>query len=282
MRESGALVWVAHTEGRPAEELAPLGIAGLEIYQLHANLDPNIRGDLLGLEPFAPITDLFPFISGNTDTPADLSVLAFLEPNEPSLSTWAELLVDGPMVGTGGTDAHENTFPGEASDGERMDSYRRMMSWFSNYLLVDGELNWASADAALRAGRVVVAFDVLGDPSGMDFALSRASDGRVEIGESVPLEAGMRLVGSVPTLVGPSGIPAEVTTVVFFTSGDGWEEIARSGPGPIDVPVTKAGAYRVEVRVTGAHLSPWIGDFDWATRTYPWIYTNAWRVGLDE
>lgn len=35
-----------------------------------------------------------------------------------------------------GNDCHRDTFPQLLPDGERIDSYRRMMLWFTNHLLV--------------------------------------------------------------------------------------------------------------------------------------------------
>ena len=47
------------------------------------------------------------------------------------------LLAEGMhLTGTGGCDAHEDAFPGPMPDGERGDSYRRMMHWHTHHLLV--------------------------------------------------------------------------------------------------------------------------------------------------
>ena len=59
------------------------------------------------------------------------------------------------MIGTAGTDAHQNVLPILLRDGERGDSYRRMLRWFSNMVLVEsGEPTPATAQAALEAGRL--------------------------------------------------------------------------------------------------------------------------------
>ena len=61
IRGLGGLAWVAHTEGRDVDELATLGLDGIELYQLHANLDPDIREQDLGLDPGGFLNDVFPF-----------------------------------------------------------------------------------------------------------------------------------------------------------------------------------------------------------------------------
>lgn len=279
MRDAGALIWVAHSEGRRVEDLRAIGIDGMEIYQLHANLDPRIRSGALGLDPLGPVTALFPLLNGTSPVPPDLAFLGFFEQNVPSLSKWAELLADGPVVGTGGTDAHENTFPGPASDGERLDSYRRMMSWFSNYLLVEGELGPDSAEQALGAGRVLVAFDVLGSPAGVDLWVD--AGGRLEMGTTAGHVGTEVLRGTVPAPVGPSGITAGVQVLVLVAEGATWREVGRYPAGTIEHPLTEPGIYRVEARVTGAHLAPWLATTDWAGDEFPWLYSNAWRLGVD-
>lgn len=281
MRAQDALIWVAHTEQRTAADLNEIGVEGMEVYQLHANLDPRIREEWLGLDSLGPVAQLFPLLANNTTMPPDLAFLVFAETNEPSLRVWAEILVERPMVGTAGTDAHENTFPGEVSDGERLDSYRRMMAWFTNYLLVEGELTPESARAALAAGNVMIVFDVVGDGAGLDFAVTDTA-GRHEMGDSFTYEAGATLAGTVPTPVGPSGIEAAVTTRVLRAVDGDWEEVATYGGGDFEYTLPEAGAYRVEVRVTGAHFAPYLDHLhSVAERDIVWVMSNAWRVGLD-
>jgi hypothetical protein len=279
MRDAGALVWQAHTEERSLEELRAFDLDGIEVYQLHANIDPNIRRDSLGLDPTAPLTDLVPFVVGETTTHPDLSFLAFLEPNQPSLDRWAALLADGPMVGTGGTDAHQNVLRAAASDGERLDSYRRMIAWFSNYVLVDGALDWASAETALAAGRVLIGFDTLGDPAGFAAAVVIGDTG-FAMGSTVAWAPGATLQVRVAAPVAPSGTNGATSTRVLAADGEGWRTVATfDAPGDHVVALDGPGIYRVEVWTTGAHLAPYLADFPaLQTREYPWLMTNAWRV----
>ncbi|MFT6398126.1 MAG: hypothetical protein ACJAYU_002881 [Bradymonadia bacterium] len=226
MREAGALVWVTHTEEKAIEDLQEIGVDGIEVHQLHANLDPRSRTEYLGLDAVGPIADIFPLITGTTQVHADIGFLAFVEDNAPSLARWAELLQTRLVVGTAGTDAHENTFPMEMADGERLDSYRRMMSWFSNQLLIEGELTLESADEALGAGRVLIVFDLFGSPAGADFWL-QAEGVRYEMGSTIEFAAGQTLNGTVPAPRLSGGEEGDAYGRILRASGSEWVEVLR-------------------------------------------------------
>src|SRR4026209_2535699 len=49
LRAAGGLRWVAHTESKPLDTLRAVTPHGIEVYNLHANIDPDIRKDFLGL-----------------------------------------------------------------------------------------------------------------------------------------------------------------------------------------------------------------------------------------
>ena len=57
------------------------------------------------------------------------------------------------LFGTAGTDAHQNSLPIEFRDGERGDSYRRMMSWFSNVALVSDPADPVAVKDAIARGQ---------------------------------------------------------------------------------------------------------------------------------
>ena len=89
------------------------------------------------------------------------------------LERWGRVLAAGKsIVTTMGTDCHRNTFTAQLQDGERVDSYRRMMSAFSNHLLVEldeeGRFDDRDLIAALDARRVFGVFEYLGHPVGFD------------------------------------------------------------------------------------------------------------------
>jgi hypothetical protein len=283
MKDTGALIWQAHSEQRPLELLLATDLDGMEIYQLHANIDPDIREEALGLDGFAPLLDLAPFlIPGKTPVHPDLTFLLFLEDNRPSLDRWAAILLKRPMVGTAGTDAHENVFPGLGSDGERLDSYRRMISWFSNYILVDGPVTPQSTQSALGAGRAFIGFNPLGDVSGFDAWLE--VDGvRHDMGATIDSGTDAAVLHIAVPSISDAGGDALITGRLLRATNDGWTTIGEDFPaGSHDIPLTEPGAYRVEIRTSIAHLAPYLGEYaaKIGGRDFPWIITNAWRWKL--
>ena len=276
-RDGGALAWVAHTESKTLEELEDLQVGGLEIYNLHANIDPDIR-PLLGLDPFGFAGSVFPFIGGGTRANPDFALLGFLEPNQNALDKWAVVNTNRLVVGTGGTDAHENTLPQIASDGERMDSYRRMIGWFGNYVLAD-DASFPAYRAALASGRSFLGFDTLGDPAGFDAAAFDAAGTRYEMGGSFLPTEGAYIRAQVPQISTPEGGNATIRTLLFRSTGTTWELVGEGGVGEVRFPITAPGIYRVEVRMTPTHLTPFLERLTrLANRELPWIYSNPFRL----
>ncbi|TNE83941.1 MAG: hypothetical protein EP330_31340 [Deltaproteobacteria bacterium] len=275
--DAGAAVLVAHTEGRDLawlEELQDAGLVGIEIFNLHAMFAPDIRQDDLGLEALGWVNDTRPFIHPDETGEPDLLFLGVLLEQAPSIERWEALLQRGPTVGVAGTDAHQNAVPLETRDGERFDSYRRSLRWFSNHLLVEGQ-GPGVYEEALRAGRNHVVFEALGLPLGVDLALTDDSGTTWEVGSS-PTGEGTLLVGC-PSLSpeSPQGLRAPEITVSVLKDGEvfheGCGEVSTDGPG----------AYRVKVEVTPYHLEPFLGaEPETYFRPFPWVYTNAIRVGL--
>ncbi len=279
LRAAGAKVWIPHTEGRTREELMALDPDGIEIYQLHANIDPDIRRDHLGLDSAGAINAVLDFADTTPGGPEpDLAILSFLLPNGPSLDRWDELLGAGRKVsGSGGTDAHQNALPLTLRDGERGDSYRRMIRWFNNVALVADRGDPAQIEAALDEGRMFVLFEVMGTPIGFDV---RAVTPRAitELGGEVAIGDDASLHISVPTVYElPSVLPApSIRAVVYHVDAGGRTEVA-SGPGPtLTVPLDQPGAYRVEIRITPRHHGPYLGNLGtaYADQEHPWIYAN--------
>ncbi|MEZ4404695.1 MAG: hypothetical protein R3B06_32045 [Kofleriaceae bacterium] len=285
-RDAGALVWIAHTEQRTLASLEPLAPDGIEIYNLHANLDPDIRRDYLGLDPNGAIQAALQFAEQSPEGPEpDLALLAFLEPSTPALARWDELLATGRHVaGSAGTDAHENTLPIMLRDGERGDSYRRMMRWFANVVLTDRPDEPAAIEAALAAGRVFVAFELLGTPIGFD-VVARSGAATAELGDTVGASAGYQLTVTVPTVADLApGAPAPVIAArVVRVDAAGPVEVA-AGAGPtLTVALDLPGAYRVEVQQTPRHLGRYLGTLGPAAaeRALPWIYASPIYVAAD-
>ncbi len=268
---AGATVLQAHTEG---QELTTLyerqanGLSGVEIFNLHAMVDPDIREEHLDLDSFGYIDTIGPFLSGETDAEPDLAFLGFFQEQGVSLERWDALNRVAPTVGTAGTDAHENALPNVLSDGERVDSYRRMMAWFSNIVLTEGD-GPQDVQAAIAAGRLFVAFEILGTPTGFHVGY-----GALEMGGTA--DVGGTLEVTCPTLAATSpqdGDEPEITATVY-RDGVAWQ----TGCGSF--AVTEPGVYRVRVDIVPHHLAGFLDDQTALIRSYPWLYSNAIRVGL--
>lgn len=285
LKDVGAVVWHAHTEERTFEEMAPLGLHGMELYQLHANLDPNGREDYLGLEPFGYLAEVAPFFFPEAhdlvDPPhPDLAPLGFVLPNDPAAVMLETVGLQQRIGSTAGTDAHQNVFPADAIDGDRIDSYRRMMRWFNNRLRIDGELTPESAREAMRQARPWMTFEVFGTPLGFDFFGRQGAD-LPEIGSELFLSDGeIRLHVDLPTLDdrSPRGpAPPEVRGVLYFADETGRTLVQEWTEGALDVVADDPGIYRVEVWITPLHLEPYLGEVaeQFMTREVLWIQTGA-------
>jgi hypothetical protein len=197
-----------------------------------------------------------------------------LSENQPSLDRWDALLAEGVHVaGTGGCDAHENVLPMMMPDGERADSYRRMMIWIQNHLLVD-DASPEAIDEALARGRLYVTFEVFGSPVGFDF-VAEESGASFEMGDDAPLDATLRLTR--PSL--PEGFPSDpppiVTMRILRSTATGAVEVASGDGATLDHVATEPGPYRAEVRMIPEHARPALGRrADSLIREIPWVYSN--------
>jgi hypothetical protein len=279
LKETGALAWVAHAETSDPEDFLDVPIDGLELYQLHANLAPDLR-ELLGLEPLGFMGELGPFLierDGRASPEPDLAVLGFAALNDPAAVFLETVGAVRPLGITGGSDSHRNVLPGPAWDGERIDSYRRSFRWMLNHLYIDGELTVESAKAALRGGRNVVVFESLGTPLGFDFRTTGTS---LELGGE-GAAAGAILHVQPPTLDprSPRDEAAPEIRTLLFRAHEGVRTTVAEvvGSDSIDIAAPGPGVYRVEVWMTPRHLGPYLGDWveEYTTKEVPWLVTGA-------
>lgn len=170
------------------------------------------------------------------------------------------------------------------SDGDRIDSYDRLMRWLENRVLVE-EVSQGAIQDALRKGRAFGVFTVFGDPEG--FAFTATKDGvatRMQLGDAA---AGpLTLQVNAPTRPVPMrGAPfaaaaaatADVTIKLFRTDATGTALVATAdGLGTIlREQVSQPGAYHVELWVKPAHLTTSLGaSAQLAQQTYLWVITN--------
>ena len=277
MHQAGGLALIAHTESRDVAWLKSMPIDGIEVFNVHAAIDPDIRADYLGLDGYAAAASILPFTRQDEDGPQpDFALLGFLEHLPVYGQKWDEMLAARMITGTAGTDVHENTFAQILRDGERGDSYRRLMRWFSNIALINGPVSPTTVKSAILAGRSYVAFEILGVPEGFDFHAESAGS-IVEMGGEAA--AGAVIVAKAPRVwnldkaVEPPTISMRVLRIAdgaTTTAGEGDE--VRLDPA-------KPGIYRVEVRIVPKHVRPYLGDQgDPFITERPWIYSNPIRV----
>jgi hypothetical protein len=266
LHDTGGLVFHAHTEERTFEELSPLGLDAIEIYNLHANVNPRWRqlGEVL--------PDILKLINAKENPPhPDLSLLAALRENPEALGIWNQFVVRQRMLGTAGSDIHQNLPPlVHPTDGERLDSYRRLTTWFANYLLVR-DVTLDEIRGALLAQRLVVVFHMMGEPDGFDFSGAKADGTRIEMGSELPFEPGM-----VIRVTPPTSVPLAQQDVRLMRVTPAGAEVVAQGPMALEYRPDAPAVFRVEILQTPEHLRPELGSVaDDFVRPTPWIYSNA-------
>ncbi|MBI3785260.1 MAG: hypothetical protein HY270_17850 [Deltaproteobacteria bacterium] len=270
----GAVILTAHTEDWTLEQLRDWPIDGFEMYNIHANL---LR------TPGPAIELLFRLDQKDKGFPnPNLALLDLISEDPRYLKMWGTVLASGvKRVTTVGTDCHRNTFPSRMFDGERVDSYRRMMIWFSNHLLVrpesDGSWDDRHLKEALLSRRLYAAFEVMGYPEGFDYH-AEAGNQIVEMGGEVDLASGPALRVTPPHVRGldPSRTPPTLQVRILRAQTGGFVEVA-SGPGDLSFTPTEPGAYRAEVRMVPLHLREDLGSdaTKILAKDFVWIYANA-------
>lgn len=281
MRAAGALVLIPHAEHWSPDDIEAIQASGMELYNFHANVDLDIREQWLGLPSGDAIANALIYMLDQDEPEPDLALTAFLEENAPDLATFDALHARGVRIaGFLGNDVHQNSIPGLMADGERGDSYRRLLRWMSNYFLVTERSPEAVLDA-LAAGRLYAAFDAFGTPEGFDFRAEDDCAGRTEMGGTASLACAPVLRLTVPTVHGldPS-LPAPVIhAAILRVDADGREEVATGAAGEVTFEPAEPGIFRPVIRITPEHYRPYYhGAHDAYMREFIWIYGNPVHV----
>lgn len=302
--DAGGAVLVPHGESRSLDllkDLAAAGLDGMEVYNLHANIDPKIRSTYLDLDGLGAVAGLAPWFAATPVAEGgpepDLAMLGFLLPNKNQLGKFDTLLGLGRhLLPMAGSDIHENSFKQLLADEERGDSYRRLMRWFGNYLLVPGgqPLTPALLHDAVQSGRGYVAFHLLGPPEGFDFYAEPAQPGAPtgELGDTVPFGAKLHLMAPRPlpkndrrtepvlrlTLlrVAPGQTSGAIVQTRLFSAA----ELQDGASFVVDTKTQGAGAYRAEVTVIPRHLVHLLGgdngnDTSVYLHEFPYLYSGV-------
>ncbi|MEO7094044.1 MAG: hypothetical protein ABI175_12395, partial [Polyangiales bacterium] len=245
--------------------------------------DPDIRKDYLGLSSSGAITAAIVFADTEPGHPEpDLAMLSFFSANGPAIQKWEALLGEGKHISvTAGSDAHQNAIPVIMADGERGDSYRRVMRWFGNVALVSNPRDVDQVKAALDSGRMFATFELLGTPEGFDAYVTKSSGAIVELGGTLAPADGGTLTVTVPTVrnLDPSLPAPTITGKVVWIDASGPHDVG-SGDSTFNVHLGAPGAYRVEITITPSHLGPYLGDLGsgMAEVALPWIYASPFYV----
>ena len=281
LADAGAVTLVAHTEDWSAQELTELPLDGFEMYNIHANLFLNIaQVGLLMIKLGDP----------NAVPHPDLILLALLSEDPAYVDTWSTVLAAGVRkLTTMGTDCHRNSFPQELADSQRIDSYERLMKWFSNHLLVEPDpgalagFGPSQLHDALDAGRLFGVFELLGFPEGFDFVAEQNGES-FEIGGEPSLAEGAVTIQVVAPIVAardPATRAPLIQLRLLRADMAGWQEVGFASGlegelGPLTVEILEPGAYRAEVRILPKHVEQWLGnDYQQlADQSFVWIYAN--------
>ncbi|MDY0003402.1 MAG: hypothetical protein RBU30_19035 [Polyangia bacterium] len=264
----GALVFLHHTEEWSETDVLTLPIDGIEIYNMHRNMMDNL----------SKVIELAILLATDPESMPvpELGLLGVFEEIPEDLAHWSRASAIRRMPGVLATDAHQNVVDEPMEDGDRLDSFRRGMRWFSNYLLVPpGPVDDAVLKAVIAEGRLYGAFDYLGYPLGFDF--HGVADGQVvEMGGETTGAASVTLSVSAPVVwnLDPSGPQPTIRCLLLRADGAGaWEEV-DSAEGALSY-VADPGVYRAEVRILPDHLRPWLGPTPdvWVVEKV-WIYSN--------
>lgn len=275
-RQRAADVIITHPESMLLDKIRELKVDGMEIYNMHANVDPDILKNDLGQDPAVVLANMFLFLNTSDDAPhPDLTFLGFFSENQHYLDKWQTLLPEQKITGIAGTDSHQNTFKMQMRDGERGDSYRRMMKWFSNILLVKDDSD-TSYKEALKAGRSYIAFEAFGMPVGFDFYAEDNSGNVYEMGDEMQAGSTAKLIAKIPRIYGRDSFDTqpEIKLRLIKITNSGVSEIA-SGSEDLVLESPPAGVYRAEVRIIPWHLKRWLGtNPDLFMKEYVWVYSN--------
>ena len=274
LRANGALVLAGYLPRWDPAQLLGTTFDAVEVYNPIFNFQDRI-GEAIDL--------VLKMNHTPTEVPVpELGLIGIFEENTTILSLWSQFVQQTHVPSFIGSNAHENVLPSKTPDGERFDSYRRLLHWWSNYVqLPSGQaVDEPAVKAALAAGHSFGSFDYLGYPDGFDF---HAESGATVFEMGATAATGTAdLVAVAPTVHGLKAIDAApvVTARILKAEGTGWTEVAK-GTGTVKVTGAAPGAYRAEVRILPNHLVPNLGAHpDKFLKEQLWVYGNPiWITG---
>jgi hypothetical protein len=214
---------------------------------------------------------------------ADYLFMEFIEFYKTYLNTWDKLNVAGSRItGVGGLDSHQNVFKQKASDGERLDSHRRMTRMMNNFV-ISPDRSYTSMKTALKNGKVYFVVEGLGTPYDFDFRLSDGTS-NFELGDELIFDSGKtyQMTIRLPSLHPDSdglqeedhGSPTITGTLLKAQSDGSTQVVAHFSQKETTLPITEAGVYRVEFQIKPEHLNKVVSQEDYSFKTFTWMVSN--------
>lgn len=295
---AGGAAGKVHPEQADLSLYGTLPIDWIEVYNLHAVVDPKINKKYLGLESGTAIAAFGDCALNQEDCPwPDLVFLAFTGRIQRFYDVWNTLNMrryaeDKPLISAvTGHDAHQNVLKLAMADGERGDSYRRVLRWFSTWVSVP-ELTHHKAVEALRAGHTMAVFELFGTPDGFDFYAMDSKGTVLEMGTEAKVEGGSPVTFTVkrPKVLQLEGFIGSATVKIRVVKlgadadtpfGKAPTEIvvAESESDDIEFQTSEPGIFRAEVQITPDYIDPLLtkAHKSWL-QTYDWVITSAIAV----
>jgi len=293
INDAKALVGVPHTESRDLiTMMTTIQPNFIEIYNVHANLDPKIRKKYLNRNPFDKIGVFINYLADPyRSLNPDYMFLDFIEFNSVYFQKWDAMVSASStarVTGVGGLDSHENIFSQKGADGERLDHHRRMTRFINNLVLTSTDSIQGVKDS-IQSGRVFFTVEGMGTPLGLDYhgVLTHLGvDSTVEMGEIMQVTSPdtSKLVFNLPE-VHPafpgmdSGERPEVRADLIQVNSSGSETVvASSSAAQLIFPDPPVGDYRVQVTLKPRHLRDFLFNEDLADQEFIWVISNHIKV----
>jgi histidinol phosphatase-like PHP family hydrolase len=213
----GGIALAAHPEEWKEDWWAAEGLAGMEIYNLHADVKDE------GLEGVAKMLAAF-------HKDPETAILAIFDAPKDFLARWDAIGRSRRCVGVAANDAHQN----QNLMGVQLDPYERVFRFVNTHLLAR-DLTRDGLREALTEGRAYVAFEIFGDAAGFRWWAEGPGGARLEMGSERKFAEGWSVKFE---------LPSDASWKVLK---DG--ETAANGEGKRgEAQVTGAGVWRLEAR----------------------------------
>ena len=312
-----------------AGRIVEVGLEAMEWYNPHGNFKTVLGGDSISADPAGLLDllqGLLPFMAGSdSGAHPDLVYLRLL-PSWPveGFKKWREVQRSAAVTGILGSDVHQNVAVDplcvnanpvlqaacvaaaqailpealaglvtggtiDMSDGQRLDSFARIMRWLENRVLTEpGPLTLAMLQDAVRAGHTYGLFSVFGEPEGLRYVGHAGGEKLLWIGDAAagPVTLELRAPLRPAALGGAQWSPAEgdkaeIRSELWRTDAEGSVKVDEAaGLGAkLERVAAEPGAYHVEVYIRPQHLRAALGtEQALADGEYLWLITNPIRV----